>query len=545
MPRAQRLLIVAALLTAGLGVVLPPERAAASQVLAPTSLGIGSFSDIVVDQAHGRVFISDGASQVLVRGLDGSAATSIGGLANPAGMTLSADGSRLYVAVSDARIVVVDPTSLATTSLAMPGACPGDVAEASGVLWVANGCNTWGTIDAVNPATGAVTAGVRTNTYNPQVYASPAAPDRLFWFEAGLSPSRTRLERTTGGPTPSLTPVGVAEVGSNQKDAAVSPDGTRVVTASGAPYNHPAYSTTDMSPLGAYTSTSYPVAVAFRQDGLLAAGSTSGVYLHAPGSMTTPVQRRFLEPGADLADHGLAFGQTLLYAVSETHESGRYTYVLHVEDPAGLDAPQVTVSGSDYDNNIFRYDENIKLSVSLTAASVERQVRVYATSARGQRRLLVSGPVAAGSSVFRAKVRLRENSALTAEVTQGALVSSASEAVAVRVLAKITQRALRPSGRSGAYALYRVGKRAYIKGKVLPSRAGRRNVTWQVEYEAYGRWKRLGKGKRLRLDRTSSAYVFFGGQSYLRGVRFRVRLVWLGDRTNPRTDGDWTYLRYR
>jgi len=51
--------------------------------------------------------------------------------------------------------------------------------------------------------------------------------------------------------------------GGNLQDLAVSPDGKQVVVASGAPYYHPVYKTSDLKPDGKYASDAYPNAAAY------------------------------------------------------------------------------------------------------------------------------------------------------------------------------------------------------------------------------------------------------------------------------------------
>jgi hypothetical protein len=85
-----------------LAVLVPARQVAALAPGAPaaadgtTDVSLTSFGDIVVDNAHGRVSVSDpSASAVRVANLDGALTTSVTNLFGARGMTLSDDGTKL------------------------------------------------------------------------------------------------------------------------------------------------------------------------------------------------------------------------------------------------------------------------------------------------------------------------------------------------------------------------------------------------------------------------------------------------------------------
>src|ERR1700723_3721308 len=89
--------LIPALTSAVGALVLVP----ASSVLADTTvaLPITSFYQVVVDSAHGHLFISQGSSsvnEILVTNLAGQEVTTIGGQDGVTGIALSPDGSTLY-----------------------------------------------------------------------------------------------------------------------------------------------------------------------------------------------------------------------------------------------------------------------------------------------------------------------------------------------------------------------------------------------------------------------------------------------------------------
>lgn len=77
-------------------------------------LSTGNVPEIVVDEAHGHVYIAGGrAGTVLVRDLEGNEVTTITGQRDASGLALSPDGSVLYVANAHAdAISAIDTTTL-------------------------------------------------------------------------------------------------------------------------------------------------------------------------------------------------------------------------------------------------------------------------------------------------------------------------------------------------------------------------------------------------------------------------------------------------
>ncbi|MFI0486565.1 YncE family protein [Actinomadura sp. 9N215] len=103
-------------LTAGLGLVAAAVSASAA---GGGPLPLPVFADIVVDDAHKRVFITGGASTnaVVVADYSGHVRKTIDGRHGASGMVPSADGKTLYVALAagDA-ISAIDTKTLKETA---------------------------------------------------------------------------------------------------------------------------------------------------------------------------------------------------------------------------------------------------------------------------------------------------------------------------------------------------------------------------------------------------------------------------------------------
>jgi hypothetical protein len=308
--------------SAGL-VALAPAATAADSVV---SLPLTTFRDVVVDDAHGHVFVTGGGSEgVVVRDLEGGAVTTITNQPGASQMALSPDGATLYVALATGDAVsAISTTTLTETARYATGAstCPSRLAVTSGKVWFAYNCSyQWGgNLGSIDPAAQSpVSTGLLSGSWYgaPGLQASSAKPGLLVLAEYGLSPATVRLVDVSSG-----TPVVGASVqpGSNIGDWAITADGTQVITACGAPYEHHAYSTTDLSSTGSYGSSHpYPNAVALGSSGLVA-GGVNGIYgddvyiYRADGSLV----RSYEIGGYGNGDGGLNAGG-LAFSSDESH----------------------------------------------------------------------------------------------------------------------------------------------------------------------------------------------------------------------------------
>lgn len=351
----------AVLALASLTLSMTTALAAGSQAaLADETLSIpmSSFADIVVDDTHGHVFLSggNGTSSIQVRDLAGAAVTTVANEPGASQMALSADGSTLYVAlVNGDAVSAISTSTLTETARYATGAstCPATVAVTGGKVWFGYGCGgasgNIGVIDpaAVDPAP-LVTLGKSSGWYYaPGLQSSAAKPGMLVAGEFGISPATLRVLDVSSG---DVVVVASNQPGSNLGDFALSPDGSHVVTASGSPYEHPSFSTTDLSADGVYSSTDYPNAVAMVGD-LVAAG-VNGIYAddiyihHADGGNV-----RSYEIGGSgnsnggLHTAGLAFNAdgSVLYAVTGATPYGG-SLALHVLHDPGKSVSAMTLT---------------------------------------------------------------------------------------------------------------------------------------------------------------------------------------------------------
>jgi hypothetical protein len=394
-----------------------------------TDIGMTGFRDIIVDEAHDHVYVSQGNATLIVTDLQGVPITTIEGLHGAAGMTLSPDGSTLYVALSSGdAIAAVDPDTLEVANTYPTGtaSCPSDVAITVGLVWFGGGCSSRQAVSALDPTDGSVTA-TSVRLQNPLLRTSPQLPGQVFTVERGISPTTLYAYTAQGGDSPSLSlRTSRWNTGENTRDLAITPDGNKVIQASGYPYQHNAFSTNDLSSAGSYGSSNYPNAVAVRDDGMVAAGidasSDADVYVYREGSTTLFRSYNFgddkLYPG------GLAFGTTNLYAVVGDPSWGT-RFRLQVIRPMAL--PSLALAT---DKSTYVEGETARVKAKLVADSSNQTVSIY-SEVQGERTLLASGPVDAVSHELTTDLVVTEPTTIVAEYAGDETYAAATASTAV------------------------------------------------------------------------------------------------------------------
>jgi hypothetical protein len=241
-----------------------------------TSVALGAigFGSIAVDDAHGHVFVSGAAAnEVLVFDLSGTLVKTIPNVYGAGAMVVH--GATLYVVERNVGgIEAIDLATLTDTGAVATGlAQPGWLAFAGGKLWTSVG-SQWAQLASVG-LDGTVTVFPSPTYYDPDFATTPADPNALFVAEDGLSPGSVyRLDVSNGSPT--AVSANTFTHQSNIEQLAVSPDGTRVIPAAGAPYNFEELSGSTLQPDGiVYPAQPYPSAVAVA-GGLVATGLDNG-----------------------------------------------------------------------------------------------------------------------------------------------------------------------------------------------------------------------------------------------------------------------------
>ncbi len=229
----------------------------------------GGYSNEMLDPSRPRLYLTDPTtnSVVVINTTSDAQVASIFVGSQPAGMDISADDRELYVALSGANsLAVVNLDTLKLNRTIDLHAPPADVAAGrlgrAYVTLQGQWEHPYPLIVDTNSSrvVGNITSG-------GQIYGGALArvsPDHnsLYIGERGLSPAS--LYRFSVS-TDNITLVWEApsgSVGENLKDLAISPDGSRLYVASGAPYYIQVIDSTNWSPLGQLQTGAYPASVA-------------------------------------------------------------------------------------------------------------------------------------------------------------------------------------------------------------------------------------------------------------------------------------------
>ena len=344
-----QLLAAAAVVTAA--VITPTAQGLASTLSNPSgpvdpnaTLPTTNAVQMIVDSAHHRLFISTGlATDSLLVTNNSGVVTHTVALAGADGMTLRND--KLYVAESgSADIAVINPKSLKVTHRYSTGlgSCPESVAVvASHYLTFGLSCDrqrgSVGVIDTTTTSPTPVIVPANNLFYNPLVRAVPGSTNAIV-ANLGSDPSRVSIVDVAGTPTVTKSLWTLSNGCENLQDLAVSPDGKSFVPACGAPYEHDAFSTTDLSQTDSYPTGTYPEAAAFSSNGLKFAGGTGFSYNKVlyvlsttPGDHLLGLAADFGTPW-DVAPQCLGFstnGDTIFAVTKAWFGTGTWSYHLH------------------------------------------------------------------------------------------------------------------------------------------------------------------------------------------------------------------------
>ena len=297
-----------------------------------TALGRIGFGTIAVDSAREHILVSGPAANVVdILNYSGQLVGTIPDVYGAYGMVVH--GRYLYVCESTAGAVVrinlnqsePHPKTLASGILE-----PRWLVMTKDLLWTTSGTKFGSNeLVAVSPSGGDTSFPSPTFT-SADLAVANSSTNTLFVAEDGVSPgSLYRLDVSSGVPT--LVTSSRIE-GSNIQDLAVSPDGTRVVPASGAPYHFVEFSAETLQPDGLiYPASSYPTAVAFSEPkpNLIATGIDAGGEGSPPDIWVDPVgvpapiliASAGVRRGHEVLPHGLAFSPdgTSLFAIFNVH----------------------------------------------------------------------------------------------------------------------------------------------------------------------------------------------------------------------------------
>ncbi|WP_329177418.1 YncE family protein [Streptomyces sp. NBC_01477] len=357
-----------------------PADAAETSVALP----ISQYAHLLVDPVHQELFFSGGpgSTSLLVTDLSGGDPRTIPDQPGAAGLTLSADGSTLYAALSGGdAISAIDPVTLTETRRfgTGTGSAPVSVAVAGSGVWygytTAGGQGGIGTVDLSAAAPVAEPrSGMGTWAHAPLL---TARGEEL----AAETPSGNSVHAATFHVTPSgATPQADFGLTAGAGEFDLTADGSALLLTGPTASSLQAFRTADLNsatPSVYFTGTS-PNAVNIAADGTVATGnggaSGNDVFVYAPG--TTTAMNKFDLGTARLARDGLAWGAdgVGLYAVVGNSTNGYSLLRLpeaHLTDTqlsasitSGYAAPTLpyTVSGKVAAQSAFPAGETVQVT---------------------------------------------------------------------------------------------------------------------------------------------------------------------------------------
>jgi hypothetical protein len=310
-----------------------------------STLLAGGFSSMAIDPSNDLIFVSLPTTGIVeVVDFSGNVVDTIHGFGtsqnDEANSIIYADDFIYMTDTANGTIDRIDPSTMTVSALTTGLIDPLNLAYSAGSLWSTTG-GYWPppTLVGINMSTGTATSyGV--SLEGAGLVSGPGLADTLFSYNMGDDPLVINRIDVTSTPTVSVSEDedslgGTAEIGS-VGDIALSPEGSHLVPAGGAPYQFSELNTSDLLPSGTvYPASPYPTAVAMTSaNGGLFAGGIEGEYnrslvvypLDNPSDLLMSYE--FLPTGGseandETAPRGVSFSPDgdLLFVVSEPFDS--------------------------------------------------------------------------------------------------------------------------------------------------------------------------------------------------------------------------------
>ncbi|HEY2788897.1 MAG TPA: hypothetical protein VGI72_05535 [Gaiellales bacterium] len=543
---------------AALVLALACSTGSASASVAGTTLPLVGFSHMLVDGAHGHVFVTGAAadSKIAVENEDGTSAGVITGESGAGGMVL--DGGTLYVArcgwgVID-EIDTATLTKVGSFTAAVGGTC--DLAEAGGRLWYSNSNDQqFGGLESVSLDSSHAVVDSGVSLYQMIFATTPAHPSWLIVGESDQSPTVVDVYDVTDPAAPTLlTHVFDLGGGGNLQDMAVTPDGSTLVTAAGAPYELDAFALPGLTVAGVYPTDNYPNAVAVSPSGAKIAGGSmsyydNDVFLFETGDATPTTKWDFTSQYDLLYPRGLAFSAdgTRLFSVSKG--AAGTAAIFHVLPTVVLPKGVATIKAS---AATVVDGKAATLTAHLGTASTNRTVSIYRRPVGGTRTLVKTGVVNAAGNLS-ISVKPTANVAYTA-VWGGDATHAATTSAAANVKVRLVMHGTTVGGygASAGARLYHYSaactKKAHtgcprFTAYASPLLAGR-TVTFVVQgRSAAGVWRKMLSGSYQTAANGRLGVVIFYSSRAVVGIHERIHFTIAKDSKHLGNTSPWVQFR--
>jgi hypothetical protein len=531
----------------------------ATATVAGTTTGLTGFSHMLVDSAHGHVFLTGARadSKIVVENESGTAAGTITGESGAGGMVL--DGTTLYVARCGWGVIdEIDTATLAKVGsfpAAVGGTC--DLAEAGGRLWYSDSTDQqFGDLESVSLDSAHTVVDSGVSLYQ-MIFATTAAhPSWLIVGESDQSPTVVDVYDITDPTAPALlTHVFDLGGGGNLQDMAVTPDGSTLLTAAGAPYEIDAFALPGLTAAGVYPTDNYPNAVAVSPSGAKIAGGSmsyydNDVFVFDTGDATSTARWDFTGTSDLLYPRGLEFSTdgTRLFAVS-AGASGT-SVVFHAMPTVVLPKGVVSIKAS---AATVVAGKAATVTAHLGSASTNRTVSIYRRPVGGTRTLVKTGVVNASGNLA-VSVKPAANVAYTA-VWAGDATHASTTSVAANVKVRLVMHGATVGGygTSAGARLYRYSAACTRKAHTgcprfiayaSPLLAGR-TVTFVVQgrRSAAGVWKKMLSGSYKTAAGGRLGLVVFYSSRAVVGIHQRIHFTIAKDSAHLGNTSAWVQFR--
>jgi DNA-binding beta-propeller fold protein YncE len=548
--------------TLTLAVPLAVLLTASSAHASSTTIPLNSVQKVVLDSAHGQVFVSgqrDDPSQtsLFVMNTDGTLKQSIPGETLTAGLAL--DGTTLYVgrcragdgptqgiidAIDTVTLTRIESIPVALTPHSTDlGIC--NVAVAGGRIWYTPGDQSQdlAAVDIAAPHT-QHTYAVGTSIYDEQFATSATDPNLLIVADSNSSGTSVHKYDVSGATPVLATPL---YIGEQVRGMAISPDGATFVAAADAEVWR--YDVATLTQQGSYSTNGA------RADGL--ALSPDGGYVAVV--VGDGVRFYHADTGAligtrSLSPQSSAFGQIAfsadgmaLYAPTwASFRTAPITFRL-LSNPI-LPTPALTLKAS---ATTVGYGGHVKLTVHLGGSHTNHSVHIYRTVYGGSRMLLKTVTVGSSGNYTFTSPALARRTTFQAEYDGDATSGFASSTnVTIKVRALITIAASGFYAVSGGYHLYHYRAGCWtgtapcpvLLGRIRPARAGA-TMTFVMQHHTASGWATSVKGTASTNSQGYAKAIFHYTGSAFIGLGLRAHVTWGGDAGNLGGRSGWTYLR--
>jgi hypothetical protein len=561
--RFRAALSACALVAAGLAAALSATAARSDALPAPVPLPITGYYQMVVDSAHGHLFISQDSKfgSVEVYDFSGNPVAEISAGAYVRGITLSPDGSTLYAAAMGEVSAISTATLQETVFYPLdPNETAVNVAVQSGKLWVSYTTLNSNTANIGDFDLSAVSKTFEAQPamgswpYNAPKLAADPGDHGVLVVSDSLSATPIASFGTGTDPVTPLAAQTYVNSCSSGSQLAVLANGSRFAIACQALFPS-LYNTANLTArAGSYQMDygDYAIALAASHDGYVAAGSQQGgvfVYGSAGGAA---IGVHPLDSSLYLATSGLGWSadDAELFAVGQNKTTGAWD--LQVIPNPTVPTPVVPVktsltTGTATGATTSAYGKKVQVWALLGHTFADRKISIYLTPDGEPKQLLFAGNVESygGISVVHS---LTKTSTFTAVFAGDAHNLPASAAITVGVAAHVA------SALHGAYKTTKISGVKYfvfhgsavmkLLATVAPDKSGECVRPERQQFSMLRGWVSDHVYGCTRLNAASQALVPFSMKG-MAGPLFRIRADYVrasNDKANLSSDGGWLYF---